>query len=142
MKKQTSSTVMMPRSGRPIEAVMAAPERYRASKPAARACSAAMPLWAPGSCRMPGRPSRARKRSPAGTVGRSAATRYGIPSSQNLSASRSPAPPSDQQARSHDQGGSEPSVEVGHLGEHEVAHDDRSDHLGVVEGGHEIGRRI
>ena len=27
MKKQTSSTVMTPRSGRPIEAVMAAPER-------------------------------------------------------------------------------------------------------------------
>ncbi len=37
MKKATSSTVMMPRSGRPIEAVIAAPERYSPSKPAALA---------------------------------------------------------------------------------------------------------
>ena len=33
MKKQTSSSVITPRSGRPIEALIAAPERYSASKP-------------------------------------------------------------------------------------------------------------
>ena len=48
-------------------------ERVEARRPCA--CSAAMPLCAPGICRMPGRSSSARKRSPAGTVGRSAATR-------------------------------------------------------------------
>ena len=59
----------------PIDAVIAAPDRYSASNPAAFACNAAMPLCAPGICRMPGRASSARKRSPAGAVGRSAATR-------------------------------------------------------------------
>src|SRR6202048_3482480 len=65
MKKQTSSMVIMPRSGNPIEALMPAPERYKASNPAARACSAARPLCAPGICRISGRPSRARNRSTA-----------------------------------------------------------------------------
>src|SRR5438477_8668884 len=78
MKKQTSSTVITPRSGKPIDADIAAPERYSASKPACFACSAARPLWVPGICRMPGRSSSARKRAPAEPVGRSAATRYGI----------------------------------------------------------------
>lgn len=40
----TLSTVITPRSGRPIEAVMAAPDRYRPSKPACFAWIAAWPL--------------------------------------------------------------------------------------------------
>ena len=58
-------------------AVMAAPERYSASNPAALACKAAMPLCAPGICRMPPASSSARKRSPAGSVGRSAGDEVG-----------------------------------------------------------------
>src|SRR6218665_3838102 len=78
MKKATSSTVRMPRSGKPIEADIAAPDRYSASKPAALACSAAMPLCAPGSRRMPPRSSSARRRSPAGCAGQPAASREGM----------------------------------------------------------------
>ncbi len=38
----------------PMDGVIAAPERYSASNPACFASRPAMPLWAPGICRMPG----------------------------------------------------------------------------------------
>src|SRR6218665_3546213 len=78
MKKATSWRVRMKRWGKPMEADIAAPDRYSASKPAALACSAAMPLCAPGSRRMPPRSSSARRRSPAGCAGQSEASREGM----------------------------------------------------------------
>src|SRR5437868_12369016 len=76
MKKASSSIVMMARSGRPVEAVIAAPDREGAEKPASRACNAAIPLCVPGIWRMPGLSRRSRKRAPAGLSATSLPSRY------------------------------------------------------------------